>query len=137
MQFIRYLLVQMIAYGLDMGGFVLFFTYLGISALVANVIGKLLAGLFAFIAHRSFTFGIAGVIGTEQQAVRYFTLLALNIPFSALVLSVTLRVMPTEVVAKLIADVICVFFSYWLSRRFIFLVSNNPPSTITDGGSER
>lgn len=137
MRFVRYLLVQVVAYGLDMGGFLLLFAYLGGDPLVANVVGKLMAGLFAFVAHRSFTFGVAGTGATGQQAVRYFTLLALNIPLSSLVLSVMLWVVPMAVVAKFVADVICVILTYWLSKRFVFLSGEAASSTVADGRGEQ
>ena len=44
MQFVRYLVIQVLAYGLDMGGFVLLFSHFGVDPLLANVICKLLAG---------------------------------------------------------------------------------------------
>ena len=124
MRFVRYLLVQVLAYGLDMGVFILLFSQFGIQPLVANVIGKVFAGLFAFVAHRCFTFGVVCVGGAGLQAVRYFTLLALNIPLSALVLNSMLWVIPIAVLAKFVTDVSCVLITYWLSKRFVFLNSD-------------
>ncbi|WP_153099677.1 GtrA family protein [Paraburkholderia hayleyella] len=121
MQFTRYLMVGGITYALDMGGFLLFFNYFGVGPLIANAIAKVLAGLFAFFAHRYFTFGVAKGGGTARQAIRYFSLLALNIPFSALILSIMLWLIPIAVVAKFTADIICVFYTYWLSKHFVFL----------------
>nr|BFD44631.1 hypothetical protein FFPRI1PSEUD_61300 [Pseudomonas sp. FFPRI_1] len=132
MRFVRYLLVQVLAYGLDMGGFVLLFTHFGLDPLLANMVSKILAGVFAFIAHRSFTFGMAEAGGTLQQAVRYFAVLALNIPLSALVLSAMLWLIPMTIVAKFIADIICVFFNYFLSKRFIFQGCDTPKSKAAD-----
>lgn len=131
MQFVRYLLVQVLAYGLDMGGFVLLFAHFDIEPLLANMVSKVLAGVFAFGAHRRFTFGVAETSKKTkvQQGVRYFALLALNIPLSALVLGVMLLVIPMAVVAKFIADMICVVLTYWLSKRLVFIggdpVKNN------------
>ena len=136
MQFVRYLLVQVLAYGLDMGGFVLLFTYFGIDPLVANVVGKVLAGLFAFVAHRNFTFGVVEASRRAQQVVRYFALLALNIPLSALVLGAMLWVMPMAVVAKLVADMICVFLTYWLSKHFVFLGGEVAETSVVNGRGE-
>lgn len=136
MRFARYLLVQILAYGLDMGGFVLLFTHLGIDPLVANMVGKVSAGSFAFAAHRSFTFGVREAGGNAQQAVRYFTLLALNIPLSALVLGAMLWVIPIAVVAKLMADVICVFLTYWLSKRFVFLGGDEAANVVNRRGEQ-
>lgn len=137
MGFVRYLLVQVLAYGLDMGGFLLLFTRFGVDPLVANMASKVLAGLFAFFAHRNFTFDVATVGGKGQQAVRYFALLALNIPFSALVLGSILWVISMTVVAKFVADVICVFLTYSLSKRFVFFgVGVAKEGTFKDGGAQ-
>lgn len=133
MRFTRYLLVQVVAYGLDMGGFVLLFTYFDVHPLLANVIGKVLAGLFAFVAHQSFTFGVAAAGGTRRRAVRYFTLLALNIPLSALILSAMLWVIPMTVVAKFAADAIGVLLTYWLSKRFVFLSGDTSAPAVVAG----
>lgn len=133
MRFVRYSLVQIIAYGLDMGGFVLLYTHFQVDLLVANLVGKVLAGLFAFVAHRCFTFRVTETAGRGGQAVRYFTLLALNIPLSALVLSALLFMFPMVVVAKFFADVICVLITYWLSKRYIFLNGDASSSTVADG----
>lgn len=121
MRFVRYLLVQALAYGLDMGGFVLLSAHFEIDPLVANIVGKVLAGLFAFVAHRSFTFCVAEAGVKAQQAVRYFTLLALNIPFSAVVLGAMLSVIPMVIVAKFVADAVCISLTFWASKRFVFL----------------
>jgi putative flippase GtrA len=137
MRFVRYVMVQLVAYGLDMGGFLLLITWLAMEPVTANVIGKVLAGLFAFVAHRSFTFGVSGTSGTRQQALRYFTLLALNIPLSTLLLSVSLWLIPFAVVAKFIADIVLVLLTYWLSKRFIFLSGDAAAPSITEDQAER
>lgn len=132
MQFVRYVLVQVLAYGVDMGAFIVLLQSLDLDPLVANLIGKILAGLFAFAVHRSFTFGLDKA-GTLQQAVRYFTLLALNIPLSAAVLAAMLWVIPLAIVSKLAADVVCVFLTYWLTKRFVFLRGNSIADSTADG----
>lgn len=137
MRFMRYIMVQLVAYGLDMGGFLLLMTWLAMEPLAANVIGKILAGLFAFVAHRSFTFGVTGTSGTRRQALRYFTLLALNIPLSTLLLSVILWVISHAAAAKFIADIILVLLTYWLSKRFIFLGGDASQSTIAEDQTRR
>jgi putative flippase GtrA len=137
MQFIRYLLVQVLAYGVDMGGFILLFAHFELDPLVANTTSKVLAGLFAFVTHRSFTFGVAEDVVKVQQAVRYFALLALNIPFSALVLGAMLWVIPMAVIAKFVADMICVVLTYWLSKRFVFLGGEMAESNVVNGQGEQ
>lgn len=119
-QFTRYLLVQLLAYGLDMGGFILLFALFDVEPLVANIFSKILAGVFAFFVHRRFTFAVAETISKVQQGIRYFALLALSIPLSALVLYVILWMIPIAIVAKFVADMIYVSLTYWLSKHLVF-----------------
>lgn len=120
MTFLRYIAVQLVAYGIDMSVFlaVLFSGALG--PVETNVIAKLSAGLFAFVAHRQFTFRVAESIAAKEQAIRYFVLLALNVPVASVILTFLLLWIPEPVMAKFIADVICVGLTYLLSKHFIF-----------------
>jgi putative flippase GtrA len=109
-----------VAYALDMGGFLLALHGFGATPLPANVFGKLVAGAFAFFAHRSFTFRVAGQSSPGSQALLYVAVLALNIPLSSAVLAGMLQVVPQPVPAKFVSDVICVVITYWLSKRYVF-----------------
>jgi len=121
MTFVRYVVIQLVAYAMDMGVFY-FILQLGLlGPIVANIIGKIAAGIFAFIAHRNFTFQAGGNDDRTHQARRYFTLLALNIPFSSGLLTVLLMWINDPVVAKVIADVLSVALTYWLSKSFVFI----------------
>ncbi len=134
MRFVRYVAVQLLAYGLDMGSFLVALGFWGAQPLVANVVGKVVAGCFAFFAHRSFTFGTAAAGGQASQAFMYTLLLALNIPLSAAVLAMVLTVVPHPVAAKFLSDVICVLLTYWLSKRYVFSAKQKaaPASSGTD-----
>lgn len=129
--FFRYLLVQITAYGLDMGGFLLTLKLLGDWPLLANVFGKTIAGIFAFLAHRSFTFSAAPQTQACQQMVKYFLLLALNLPISSAVLSIMMLLVNPEVLAKFLADVICVLLTYWVSKKYIFSSSSAVDTDLT------
>ena len=120
MKFVRYVGVQVAAYAIDMGGFLVALYGLGVTPLPANVFGKLLAGAFAFFAHRSFTFRVVGQSNPAKQAVRYVALLAFNLPLSSVVLAGMLHLVPQPMPAKFLSDVICVAITYWLSKRFVF-----------------
>lgn len=125
MRFLRYVMVQGAAYGIDMGGFLLLLTFSAMAPLIANIIGKVMAGLFAFAVHRCFTFKVGHDLCKMQQAVKYFTLLCLNIPMSSMTLAFALWIIPMPVAAKLIADFTGVIITYWLSKRFVFVVGQD------------
>lgn len=120
MTFVRYVAIQLLAYGIDMGLF-LIVLHSGIAGPIwANVLAKITAGIFAFIVHRSFTFRVGDNTVMIQQAIRYFTLLALNVPFASGILALLLVWITQPVAAKLVADVACVALTYWLSKHLVF-----------------
>jgi putative flippase GtrA len=136
MTVLRYLAIQVIAYGIDMGSF-LFTLHLGLGGpIAANIIAKLAAGGFAFAAHRSFTFGVAGNDLIGRQAVRYFLLLAVNVPVASAILAVMLQWISTEAIAKFLSDVVCVAFSYGLSKYFIFNAHASPSDSSLPGAKK-
>ncbi|MDR1074895.1 MAG: GtrA family protein [Xanthomonadaceae bacterium] len=129
MSFIRYLLVQVAAYAIDMGGFLLLFGHLSVGPIYANVMGKVAAGLFAFLAHRSFTFRVERNDREHRQAVKYFVLLGINMPLSSVLLALLMLVIPYPAVAKFISDVMLVLLNFWLSGQFVFRRSRKHDGT--------
>ncbi len=121
MTFIRYVGIQLLAYIVDMGGFIIILQVGFFGPIAANVVGKVAAGIFAFIAHRKFTFCNNDVADRNYQAVRYFILLVLNIPLSSGLLVVVLIWLDQPVIAKVVADVVSVTLTYWLSKSFVFI----------------
>jgi len=120
MALLKYISIQILAYVIDLGLFT-FLLYLGyFGPLMANVLGKLAAGIFAFILHRSFTFKLEKQDHNRNQAVKYFTLLGLNIPFTALLLALLLLIIPLPIYSKILSDVIGVLLSFWLSKNWVF-----------------
>ena len=120
MTFLRYLAIQLLAYGIDMGSFLLVLYFALAGPITANVIAKLAAGGFAFAAHRHFTFKVGGRGFIKRQALRYFLLLAVNVPIASALLALILLWIPVPVVAKFLSDVVGVAFTYILSKHFIF-----------------
>lgn len=133
MTFFRYLVIQVLAYGFDMGTFLLVLN-IGIAGpIVANALSKLAAGSFAFVAHRRFTFGVAGTEFVGRQAIRYFILLAVNVPIASGILGLILIWQPNAVVAKFLSDIVSVALSYALSKHFIFSVKTSSPDSVVPG----
>jgi len=117
--FSRYVGVQLLAYVIDMGSFLLGVA-LGLGPVWANVPAKLLAGAFAFVAHRRVTFRVHGQAGAGSQLLRYGLLLALNVPLSSGLLALLLPWIGPPALAKLVADVICVALTFVASRYLVF-----------------
>lgn len=133
MTFLRYLVIQVLAYGIDMGSFLLVLHLGGAGPIVANVVSKLAAGCFAFVAHRSFTFGIAGRGFVGRQAVRYFLVLAANVPIASAILGLILIWVPFPVIAKFLSDIVAVALSFALSKHFIFNAQTTSPKSSVSG----
>lgn len=115
-----YILVQLIAYGLDIGTFALLVERIGTAPLPANICAKAVAGCFAFFTHRHVTFGGAAEAGVAGQAVRYVLLLAANSVASSGLLALFLHALPSPVIAKILADVILIAVSFSLSKWVVF-----------------
>lgn len=124
MTFLRYTIIQLLAYVIDIGGFLLLLHAQLLPPVLANILGKLAAGVFAFFCHKRFTFRVGGGRGTAGQAARYFTLLALNIPLSSSLLALQLVWINDTAAAKIIADIVCVALTYLLSKYLVFSKSS-------------
>jgi putative flippase GtrA len=134
MTFLRYLAIQVIAYGVDMGTFLVALHYGAFEPIVANIVSKLAAGSFAFVVHRNFTFSATDAGSAGRQALRYFVLLAVYAPVSSAILELNMMWLPLSaiqtlnpawlpqpvVIAKFISDIMCVALSFVLSKYFIF-----------------
>jgi putative flippase GtrA len=117
--FITYVMVQIVAYGLDFGSFWLLASHAAVNPIIANVAGKALAGIFAFAVHKTLTFQASASGRTSHEALRYFLLLLVNIPLSSGLLTILLWFAPTYV-AKIAADVICLGITFVLVRLTVF-----------------
>ena len=133
MTFLRYLLIQVFAYGIDMGTFLFLLHFDLAGPIIANIGSKLAAGSFAFVAHRRYTFNVAGSGFAGRQVVRYFIVLAANVPVASAMLVFILIWVPLPVVAKFLSDIVMVALSYVLSKKFIFNTQTNPSSNSESG----
>lgn len=117
--FVRYLLVQVAAYAIDMGVFVLA-GWWGMPPVPANIPAKILAGVFAFIAHRRITFRVHGQRGGTAQLLRYALLLAINVPLASTLLALLLPHVSPAPLAKFVADALCVLVNFLASHYLVF-----------------
>jgi len=125
MTFLRYLIIQVLAYGIDMSVFACSIHFLLAGPIISNILSKLAAGCFAFMVHRSYTFNVAPSGFFCRQAIRYFTVLVAYVPVASGVLAFILLWVPQPVLAKFVSDVLMVGFSYIVSKKFIFKALGN------------
>ena len=119
MTFAKYMGVQLLAYALDMSSFLLFTYLLDGQHVLANIFSKLFSGVFAFFLHRHFTFQSTET-SRRTQAIRYFSLLTINIPVSSGLFYVTLAFITPPAFAKFVSDAACTAITYWISKVAIF-----------------
>lgn len=125
MIFLRYTIIQLFAYLIDISVFSITLTQINFGPIGCNILSKIVAGSFALFAHRNFTFKVEKSAQTKKQAVSYFLLLGLNIPLSSMILSFFLLFIEWPIISKIISDLVCVLFSYLLCKIYIFSSDKN------------
>ena len=125
MTFIRYVIIQLVAYVVDIGVFLLALKVGLFSPIISNIFSKITAGTLAFVAHRNFTFNSNNSADRLHQAIRYFILLSLNVPLSSGILAFFLLFIDNQIIAKVLADVLSVMLIFWLSKSFVFVTKKN------------
>jgi putative flippase GtrA len=124
-QFSRYVGVQLAAYAIDMGVFLLLSRWL--PPLAANVVAKVAAGALAFVLHRRLTFAGRAHGAAAPQLLRYGLLLLANVPIASLALWALLPWLAPPALAKFVADVACVVLTFALSRQLVFTAPRARP----------
>lgn len=119
-QLIRYLIVAVAAYVIDMGGYIILLKF-DVSPVLANIFVKIGAAIFGFFAHRWFTYQIKNTINMMPHAIKYFSLVSVYTPVSSIALAAAMFVIPHPVIAKFICDVILFVVVYWITSKFTFL----------------
>lgn len=124
MQFLFYLLVQLLAYGLEIAIF--FFLTIGqqFQPTTAQITCKLGAGAFGFFMHHNVTFYSRSEASQVWSAARYCLILGFNIPLSTWILKHLLEVIPSVGLSKFIADVACVVITYLFVKKYVFSTSS-------------
>lgn len=125
MSFVRYLIVQLLAYAVDMGGFLIAIKYGFQEPVSANLLGKVGAAVFAFALHRTVTFQVGGSPDGKSQALRYSLLFVLASFLSSLILLAVQTILPFPPLAKFVSDVLCVLLTYQASKSFVFVKSRS------------
>jgi putative flippase GtrA len=121
-----YIVVQCVVYGIEFSIFAVLHHWIGLDALLANVVSKINAGFCAVIAHRYITFKATDQPLARQAAI-YFLLMALNTLLATLLLSLLLSFGLHVNLAKFVSDVALVLVSFVLSKKVVFR-SSRPPA---------
>lgn len=103
-----------------MGTFVLLHRVFEASVISSNILGKIVAGCFAFMSHRHITFSIARQGPLLPQFIRYSILLVANSLTSSALLALLLTLFSLPVAAKIVADTILIAVSFSLSKSVVF-----------------
>lgn len=122
-QFGRYVAIQLMAYVLDMGSFLVLIGNIGDHPVWANIASKIVAGTFAFFGHRRFTF-VLGTRTAPSEVAKYVLLVLANIPMTSLVLVALLYWTDVVALAKFFADVSCVGITFLLAKFVVFTRTN-------------
>ncbi|MDQ3524005.1 MAG: GtrA family protein [Chloroflexota bacterium] len=122
-QFGRYVAIQLVAYVLDMGSFLVLIGTVGDHPVWANIASKIVAGTFAFFGHRRFTFALDRR-AAPSEVTKYVLLLLANIPMTSLVLVALLHWTDVVTLAKFLADVSCVGITFLVAKFLVFTRTN-------------
>lgn len=112
--------ISAIAYGIDMGAFLLLINVADIGLVTSNVLGKMLSAVFSFSAHRRFTFPQVDKSKRLDQMMKYSLLVGLNIPIATAILALLNQWISPPALAKFIADLLCVVLSYLQTKYLVF-----------------
>jgi putative flippase GtrA len=118
-QLAKYSLIQITAYLMDYSIFISLTYFFSVPPLESNVAGKILSGIFSYFAHRHYTFTREEKANVWPEAIRYFSVLGLNVPLSSGLLAVSSQFLPL-LAAKFVSDVLCVALSFKLTQSVVF-----------------
>lgn len=119
LKFFRYGLVQVSAYGIDFGSFYLVNAAIPDQLVLSNFTGKALAGIYAFVLHKYFTFRSTEKGSEFGEGARFTALLIANYIVSTILLLMFVDFIQ-DTYAKILADIICVGLSFFIANKLVF-----------------
>ena len=118
--FIKYSLIQVTSFGIDLLIFYNFYYFLINSILISNFSSKIFSSLFSFICHRHLTFKSNYRENISTSLVKYYLFVILNIPITSF-LTFLLNIFISNILfSKILADIIYFILGYFISKKFIF-----------------
>lgn len=119
-QLMRYLGVGLVVMAADYACFLLCLL-LGITAVLANAVGKVAATIVGCVLHRNYTFAGPQRLAIRQQLVSYIVLSAANLILSSvLVHALVYKLSLSALAAKVLTDIVVVIVAYLVSKFVIY-----------------
>jgi putative flippase GtrA len=120
MGFVKYVIVGLIAWLVDVAIFQLLWPVIGIAG--SQALARIAGAVTAFSLNRKHTFGVAaGSGGTGVQGLKYGVLLILNWAVTVVLIFILYRGLGIGPLwSKVITDVIVVPCNYWVMKFWIF-----------------
>ena len=123
----RYASVGLVITVIDYAVFIVL-VYLGLAAVQANAVGRVITTVVGAILHRRYTFAGPQKWGIARQMMAYVALSAFNLVLSSgLILLLTERAGLIPLMAKVATDVVVIAVSV-LAGRFLIFAPASPPS---------
>ena len=116
---LRYIVIAGLAYLVDVGGFYMLIS-IGWSAVVSNVIVKVVAMIFAFFMHRRFTYLITGNRNRKSHAIKYFLIGFIYTPTSTLFLYYLMLLEINAMYAKIVSDIVLFTVTFFVTTKVTF-----------------
>lgn len=116
---VRYVIVAVIAYFIDMGGYFLLLQT-GTHPVSANIFVKFFAALCGFFMHRYYTYQITEVDGQKIHAIKYFGSALIYTPVSTLLLFALMFIIPHPIYSKALGDILLFVVTFWVTSKFTF-----------------
>ena len=118
-KFIRYNLVQIAAYALELLVFLLMMKAWN-HIISSNVVAKIMAAIFAFILHKHFTFNKSKTKKFFKEAFKYFAILPINILLGTFILVIISDLLTQQWLSKILSDIFGVGVSFLLVHYIVF-----------------
>lgn len=119
-QLLRYLGVGLVVMAADYAGFLLCLL-LGLTAVLANAVGKVAATIVGCVLHRSYTFAGPQHLSIRQQLVSYILLSVANLILSSILIHGFVHKLGlAALVAKVLTDIVVIVISYLVSKFLIY-----------------
>lgn len=121
--FVRYVFVGGTTFAIDLGLLLLLHDHLNVNVALATTISYWVAIVYNFILNRYWTFSLSEKNNLHKHLAAYLVLLAFNYIFTVIFVSVVSNY--TQVgIAKVLAVIIQIPWTYPIYKRYIFVKSN-------------